>query len=204
MPPRVPVAVRLAGDGANARTEHRRAPSPPRLRAVCEYARGMVKRYWGVTVIGLGVGFFLGAALFGIMAVSGNPDWRGYLTVEDVLKSTASYGLIGLLVAAAACVGGWASVALFDRRLERRPSMRVSLAAGGAAAGTMLLGVLAEIAYSVQGSASWIALIVGIALVLAVVAAIAAAVLVSYAERHAPSSSVKAFSQAPDGRWVDF
>ncbi|TFD04827.1 hypothetical protein E3T25_04745 [Cryobacterium sandaracinum] len=164
----------------------------------------MVKRYWRVAVIGLGVGFFLGAALFGMMAVSGNPDWRGYLAVEDVLRSTVSYGLIGLLVAAAAVVGGWASVALFDRRFERRPSMRVSLAAVGAAAGTMLLGSLAGIVDSVQGSASWLVVIVGIAFVLAVVAAIAAAVLVSHAERHPPSSSVKAVSQAPDGHWIDF
>lgn len=166
------------------------------------YARGMVERYWRVSLIGLGVGFFLGAALFGIMAVSGNPDWRGYLTVEDVLRSTVSYGLIGLLVAAAAVFGGWASVALFDRRFERRPSMRVSLAAVGAAAGTMLLGSLAGIVDSVHGSASWMVVIVGIAFVLAVVAAITAAVLVSYAERHASSSSVKAVSQAPDGRWI--
>ena len=129
---------------------------------------------------------------------------RGYLAVEDVLRSTVSYGLIGLLVAAAAVVAGWASVALFDRRFERRPSMRVSLAAVGAAAGTMLLGSLAGIVDSVQGSASWLVVIVGIALVLAVVAAIAAAVLVSHAERHPPSSSVKAVSQAPGGHWIDF
>lgn len=163
----------------------------------------MVKRYWRVAVIGLGVGFLLSSALFGIMAVSGNPDWRGYLTVEDVLRSTVSYGLIGLLVAAAAVAGGWASVALFDRRFERRPSMRVSLAAVGAATGTMLLGAIAGIADSVQGSASWSVVIVGIALVLAVVAAIAAAVLVSYAERHSPRSSAKAVSQAPDDGWID-
>lgn len=162
------------------------------------YARRMVKRYWRVAVIGLGVGFLLGAALFGITAVSGNPDWSGYLTVEDVLRSTVSYGLIGLLVAAAAVVGGWASVALFDRRFERRPSMRVSLAAVGAAAGTMLLGSPAGIVDSVQGSDSWLVVIVGITVVLAVMAATAAAVLVSYAERHASSSSVKAASPAPD------
>jgi len=171
---------------------------------VRRYAQGMVKRYWRVAVIGLAVGFFLGAALFGIIAASGNPDWRGYLTVEDVLRSTASYGLIGLLVAAAAGVGGWVPIALFDRRFERRPSMRVLFAAVGAAAGTMLLGALAGIAVSVQGSTSWMVLIVGIALVLVPVAAITTAALVSYAERHPPSHSVKAASQAPGGRWIDF
>ena len=88
--------------------------------------------------------------------------------------------------------------------LARTAGCMFSLAAVGAAAGTMLLGSLAGIVDSVQGSASWLVVIVGITFVLAVVAAIAAAVLVSHAERHASSSSVKAVSPAPDGRWISF
>lgn len=81
----------------------------------------MVHRYWRVAVIGLGVGPVLGAALFWALAFSGSPAWGTYLTVDDVVRSTAEYSLIGGLVALVAIVGGWVLVAVSDRHFEKRP-----------------------------------------------------------------------------------
>ena len=151
----------------------------------------MVERYWRIAVVGLGLGLFLGAALFGVLAVSGNSEWRRYLTAEEVLRSTGTFGGVGLLVALAATVGGWAAVALLDRRLEKRPRTRVSMAAAGAAAGTVVLGLLAGILDMAQGSGYWVGLVF-ISLVLALAAATAAALLVSSAERHHRSAPAAA------------
>lgn len=161
------------------------------LAACADMLENMVKRYWRVAVTGPGIGFLLGAALFGILAVTGNPDWRNYLTVQEVLRSTFSFGGIGLLVASAAGIGSCLAVALIDRHLKKRSSTRVSLAAGGAAAGTMLLGLFVGVADAVQGSDSWMVLI-PLVFVLALAAAIAAASLVASAERQHRSNPVEA------------
>jgi hypothetical protein len=164
----------------------------------------MVSRYWRVSVVGLGLGFVLGAALFGIMVAAGNPNWRGYLTVADVVRSIAWYGFFGFLVALAACAGGWISVAAFDRRLEKQPGRRVSLAAGGAGAGTIVLGIAVGVLDSLQGFNSWVVLIIGITIALGILSAIVAAVLVTGAEKRRHVVSLKSAKEPVGDRWINF
>lgn len=153
-----------------------------------------------MAVIGLGVGPVLGAALFGVLAFSGSPAWGSYPTVENVIRSTAEYSLIGGLVALVAIVGGWVLVAVFDRRFEKRPCTRVLLAGIGAAAGTVFLGLAVAIPDSIRNpTGTWMVLGV-ITLVLAIAAAVVAAYLVSWAERVSLLRTEEAVSSTPGGR----
>jgi hypothetical protein len=163
----------------------------------------MVTRYWRTTVAGLGLGFLLGLCLFGVFVVAGNPDWRGYLTLQTVLEQSALFGVIGLIVASASSVGGWVFVLLYDRRLEKSPRIRVALAAAGAATGVGLLGIAVAVGDALNGFSLSI-FPVAIGLILAVGAAVAAALLVARAEKRPPESRAEAPQLSNDGRWVDF
>lgn len=142
----------------------------------------MVKRYWRVTVAGLGFGFLLGVALFGVIALS-SLDWIAYFSWAEFFRSVFSYGLIGLLVAFAACAGGWLAVAMSDRRLEAQPSVRIRSSRYGAAIATVTFGILAGSLAAGQELGSWLVVILGLTIALALVSAVAAGALVSYAER---------------------
>ncbi|WP_232819004.1 hypothetical protein [Homoserinimonas sp. OAct 916] len=86
-------------------------------------------------------GFTLGAALFGLLVAIGNPDWRSYLTAEEVVRSVAFYGLCGVGVAVASIVGSGISIVAVDRGIQRPPGVRVRASVVGAAAGALVLGV---------------------------------------------------------------
>lgn len=147
----------------------------------------MFQRYWRVAVIGLGLGFVLGAGLFAMLAMTGNPDWRAHLTGEEGLRSVTFYGLCGVVVAAASSLGAWASIALTDRALQKGPGARIRAAAVGAAAATIVLGLIVSVTISLaDGSAGWMLFLVALSLLLAMLSAFAAAVLVSVREERFP------------------
>lgn len=150
----------------------------------------MVKRYWRVSLAGLGVGFILGTILFGVIALS-SPDWIGYFTLEEFVRSISSYGLIGSLVSVAACAGGWLAVALSDRQLKKQPDKRIGLARRGAALGIAVCGIVAGIVAVGPDFGSWIMLIIGLTIAFGLASAIAAGALVSYAERRYSASSLR-------------
>jgi hypothetical protein len=145
-----------------------------------------IRRYRLIAVLAVPLGFALGALLFGVMAISGNPDWRAHLTLSEVARSVGTYGLIGVTVSLCALAGGGVAVAVKDRRLQRQQNFRVLWAAIGATAGVLVLGVGTAILSSVgTSSGGWSGFIVYVSLFLAVPAAISAATLVALAERGA-------------------
>lgn len=136
--------------------------------------------------MGLGLGFILGVVLSGLLAATGNPDWRAHLTFVDAARSVFFYGFCGVGVAAASASGSWVSVWIVDRRLEKQPGTRIGAASVGAAVGTLVLGAVVSGVTALQGSASWTMVLMVIATVLALLAGIAAAVLVSIREDRFP------------------
>ena len=140
------------------------------------------------------VGFVAGAAAFGFVALTGNPDWRSYLTLADVVRWVLGYGLAGGAVGLVALLGGAAAVALADRRFQRAPNVRVSWAGVGAGVAILLGCTVAGI---IQADHRWFALYLMVGVVLGVLAGIAAATMVNRAEHRAldasdPSPSVVA------------
>lgn len=147
----------------------------------------MFQRYWRVAVIGLGLGFVLGAGLFGLLAATGNPDWRANLTIAEVARSVSFYGTCGVGVAAASVLGSWVSIWVVDRRLQKEPGTRIGAAAVGAIGATLVLGAFVSGTVALlQGTTSWTVLLVVITIVLALLSGIAAAVLVSVREGRFP------------------
>lgn len=143
----------------------------------------MFQRYWRVAVEGLALSFGAGAAVFAILAMTGNPGWRAYLTFGEVVRGLISYGLVALTIAIAAIVGAWLVVAIADKRLSKPARTRVFAAASGAAGGVMLLSVGLAVSESLRGNASWGGALAMLGVVLAIVAGLVAAGLASRAEK---------------------
>jgi len=157
----------------------------------------MFRRYWGVLVVGLALGFVLGVLLFVLVLA---PDLGGG---RGQARLALSYGVSGLILAGAACAGGWAAVAMYDRRLERAPRRRVLVAAGGAAAGTGAVGVVAAALGGGLGQGAPY-IVLGITAVLAVLAAIVAAALIVWAEKPRRADRVKKLPLVRASRWTTF
>lgn len=124
-----------------------------------------------------------GAAVFAILAMTGNPGWRADLTFGEVVRGLISYGCVALLVALAAIVGAWLVVASADRRLAKPARARVFAAASGAAGGVMLLSVGLAVSESLRGNAGSGGALAMLGVVLAIVAGFVAAGLATRAER---------------------
>ena len=137
----------------------------------------MVRRYWRVALIGLGVGFLLGNAVFVTLVVTGSQLFRSRLTVEQVVGSVLGYGLCGTAFALAGVAGAGVAVLIIDRKIRKSPGTRVRAASVGAMTGTFLLGLGAVMALT-GGEPAWTALLSVGAALLAPVAGCAAAVLV--------------------------
>ena len=141
-----------------------------------------VTRYRRIALQAPLVGFVVGAGSFGFLALTGNPDWRSYLTLVDVLRWVLGYGLAGSAFALVALLGGAAAVAIADRRLQRAPIVRVSWAGVGAGVAILLGCTVIGI---VQTDRRWFAMYVIVGVVLGIIAGIAAATMVNRAERRA-------------------
>lgn len=159
----------------------------------------MFTRYWGVSIAGLGLGFGLGVVSFVLMVAAG---LQAYLTVAGAMQTALSYGLAGVVVAAAACVGGWLWVA--SNNLRGQPATRASAAAAGAATGTVLLGVAVGVLGARSSGPGFYPFITALIVVLAGVSAIAAAVLVSQADKPRRAGRAKADRSARESPWTTF
>ncbi|MFU8945144.1 hypothetical protein ACLRGF_00250 [Mycetocola zhadangensis] len=141
-----------------------------------------VTRYRRIALQAPLVGFAVGAVGFGFLALTGNPDWRSYLTLADVLRWVLGYGLAGSAFALVSLLGGAAAVAVADRRLRHAPVVRVSWAGVGAGVAVLLGCTLVGI---VQADLGWFGGYLLAGVILGIIAGIAAASMVNRAERHA-------------------
>ncbi len=132
------------------------------------------------------LGFVVGATAFVLLALTGNPDWRSYLTPVDVAVWMLEYGLIGVAISFTAFLGGVLAVSVVDRRLERLPIVRVSWAGIGAGlavlAGCLAVGL-------VESAPGWLPGYFMLGVVAGIGAAITAATLVNRAERRAATAT---------------
>jgi Kef-type K+ transport system membrane component KefB len=150
-----------------------------------------IERYWRIAVAALPVGFALGAGLFGLFTISGNPEWRAYLSAEEVLRSTGAYGAIGAIVALCSLAGGGAAIALLDRRLSHRPARRILAASVGAGVAVVAVGAAVSAIDGREPAFFYLGLL------LAVPAGIAAAALVGVAERRTATTLPMPMSVTP-------
>jgi hypothetical protein len=139
-----------------------------------------VTRYRRIALQAPLVGAVGGMAAFGFLTLTGNPDWRSYLTFADVVRWLLGYGAAGGVVALVALLGGGTAVALVDYRLQRAAIARVSWA--GVGAGVAILIATTALGL-VSGESGWFGLYAVVGIVLGLVAAIAAATMVNRAER---------------------
>ncbi|KFF60569.1 hypothetical protein JF66_03565 [Cryobacterium sp. MLB-32] len=152
------------------------------------------------------LGFILGVMMF-LLVLAPQSDGAAYARGWDAVRSAISYGVVGLIVAAAAWVGGCSAVALRDHRLKREPGARAAAAAVGAAAGTVVLVVVFVVVISgatPNSAPGFYPGFVGLAFVLAVISSIAAAALVHYAEKPRRAGRVKSSPPIRESRWTTF
>lgn len=142
----------------------------------------MFQRYWRVAVEGLGLSFGAGAAVFAVFALTGNSDWRAYLTIGEVARGLLSYGVVALLVGVAATVGAGLGVAAVDKGLAKPARSRALAVAGGAAGGILLLSSGLAVSESVRGNAASGGALAMLGVVLAIVAGLVAAGFAARAE----------------------
>ncbi len=149
------------------------------------------------------LGFLLGAAVFGVMAMGGNSQTRSGTTVESVARAVLGFGSVGLAVSLAALIGGIMMVACIDPHLAKTSGARTAWAALGAASGVLVLGIVFA---TVQGRVgdNWASLIVSFTVVLAIVAGIVAAFLVYRAERRSERIRPARVEHPLPGAWLEF
>ncbi|TFD58887.1 hypothetical protein E3T39_10990 [Cryobacterium suzukii] len=163
----------------------------------------MIHRYWRIMLIAPVIGFLLGAGVFGVMAMGGNPHTRTGQTIGDVVPAILAYGALGLAVSIAALIGGFVLVGCLDRHLTKSSDTRTVLTALGAAGGVMIVGIVLAIVQETTGDDSWSYLLLLFSVVLAIVAGIVAAVLVCWAERRERTGPERVEHPLPSA-WVDF
>jgi len=141
----------------------------------------IIRRYWRIAVFAPVVGFLLAAVVAVVMTNggSGETEYRFWF----VVRSMANYGVIGLVIGAAALLGGLAAVAVFDRRLVKSVRARTALAAVGATAGVILLSAVIATVLALLDDGVYAGITITFGVVLGVPAGIVAAVMVLYAER---------------------
>ena len=159
----------------------------------------MIHRYWRILLVAPVIGFLLGAGVFGVIALGGNPYTRTGQSAGDVVRAILNSGAVGLVVSGAALIGGFVLVGCLDRHLTKSSGTRTALAALGAAGGVLTVGIVLE----TVGNSGWSYLLVIISLVLASVAGSVAAILVHWAERRERTRPDRVAHPLPSA-WVDF
>ena len=159
----------------------------------------MIHRYWRILLVAPVIGFLLGAGVFGVIALGGNPYIRTGQSAGGVVAAILAYGAVGLVVSGAALIGGFVLVGCLDRHLTKSSGTRTALAALGAAGGVLTVGIVLE----TVGNSGWSYLLVIISLVVATVAGSVAAILVYRAERRERTRPGRVAHPLPSA-WVDF
>lgn len=138
------------------------------------------RRFWRIAVFAPVVGFLLAAVVAVVMTNggSGETDYRFWF----VVRSMANYGVIGLVIAATAMLGGLAGVALFDRHLTKSSRVRTAIAAVGATVGVALLAGIIALVLAMMDDGVYAGITLTFGLVLGVPAGVVAAIMVRYAE----------------------
>lgn len=142
----------------------------------------IIRRYWRIAVFAPIVGFLIAAGVAVVMtnAGSGETEFRFWF----VVLSMANYGVIGLVIAVCAMLGGLAAVAVLDRHLTKSRRLRTFLAAFGAVVGVLLLSVGVAVALTLMDDAAYAGITIAFGLVFGLAASIVASVMVLYADRH--------------------
>ena len=164
----------------------------------------MIHRYWRIALIAPVLGSLLGAVVFGLMNLAGNPRARTGHKIEDIVRAVLSFGSAGLVVAIAALIGGIILVACADRQLAKSSGTRTALAALGAAGGVMILGIVFATVQWVIGDGVWGYLLVLFSVALAIAAGIVSAILVYRAERRSERTPSEAVQHPLPSPWVEF
>ncbi|MDJ0339374.1 hypothetical protein [Cryobacterium sp. PH31-O1] len=140
----------------------------------------IIRRYWRIAVFAPIVGFLIAAGVAIVMtnAGSGETEFRFWFLV----LSMANYGVIGLVIALCAMLGGLAAVAILDRQLTKSRRVRTFFAAFGAVVGVMLLSVGVAVALTVLGDAAYAGITIAFGLVFGLAASVVAAVMMLYAD----------------------
>ncbi|MBG6214917.1 MAG: hypothetical protein LH475_10820 [Cryobacterium sp.] len=141
----------------------------------------VIRRYWRIAVFAPIVGFLLASAVAVVMTNggSGETEFRFWF----VVRSMANYGVIGLVIAVTALLGGLAAVAGFDRHLTKSSRARTILAAVGAMGGVVLLSGVIGIVLSMLDDGLYAGVTITFGAFFGVAAGVVAAVMVHYAER---------------------
>ena len=163
----------------------------------------MIHRYWRILLVAPVIGFLLGAGVFGVIALGGNPYTRTGQSAGGVVRATLAYGAVGLVVSGAALIGGFVLVGCLDRHLTTSSGTRTVLAALGAAGGVLMVGIVLGIVLGTIGNGGGSYLLVIISLVVASVAGSVAAILVYRAERRERTRPGRVAHPLPSA-WEDF
>ncbi|TFD70597.1 hypothetical protein [Cryobacterium sp. Hb1] len=163
----------------------------------------MIHRYWRILLVAPVIGFLLGAGVFGVIALGGNPYTRTGQSAGGVVSAILAYGAVGLVVSGAALIGGFVLVGCLDRHLTKSSGTRTVLAALGAAGGVLTMGIVLVIVSETMRNGGWSYLLVIISLVVATVAGSVAAILVYRAERRERTRPGRVAHPLPSA-WEDF
>ena len=141
----------------------------------------IVRRYWRIAVFAPAVGFLLAALVAVVMtdAGSGETDFRFWF----VVRSMANYGVIGLVIGAAALLGGLAAMAMADRHLTKSRRLRTTAAAIGAMGGVLLLSAVMAAVLAMMDGGLYVGITIVFGLVFGAASSVAAALMVLYADR---------------------
>ena len=142
----------------------------------------MFRRYRRIALQAPLIGFVISAGLFQFVVLTSAIGRQAQTSVAEVLRSVLTWGLIGVIVAVAALVGGVIAVALADRRLRRAAIIRVSWAGIGAGLAVLAASIVLGLVVS---DSSWSVGYVVFGTIASVVSAITAATLVNRAEQRA-------------------
>ena len=142
----------------------------------------IIRRYWRIAVFAPIVGFLLAAVVAVVMtdAGSGETEFRFWF----VVRSMANYGVIGLIIGAAAMLGGLSTVAIVDRQCTKSRRVRTTAAAFGATGGVLLLSIVVAIALTMLDDGLYAGITIAFGLAFGAAASVVASVMVRYAERH--------------------
>ena len=140
----------------------------------------IIRRYWRIAVFAPIVGFLLAAGVSVVMtnAGSGETEFRFWFLV----LSMANYGVIGLVIATCAMLGGLAAVAVLDRHLTKSRRARTFLAAFGAVVGVLVLSVGVAVALTMMDDAAYAGITIAFGLVFGLTASVVASAMVLYAD----------------------
>lgn len=142
----------------------------------------IIRRYWSIAVFAPFGGFLLAAVVAIIMtdAGSGENEYRFWF----VVRSMANYGVIGMVIATVALIGGLAAITLFDRPLTKRVRVRVALAGAGALVGVIMFSFIIALVLLLIDAGAYATITLAFGVVMGAASSVVAALMLLYAERH--------------------